>query len=243
MSSPQSNVNFPVLPKEIWFKILEICELDSLYPMYWVNKLFQQIMKNMNLLPLFICSVRDIDTCKYSREHLESSTKDFFSHHKSLQKIKHYKLGFLTPKELLYLFEQLNESIFMINMLEICVNIFYPDSFLQILEHVHRFPNITMLSLVNPITNDRKVPEICSKSTALQYLKLRDGILSSPMDFSRYSFVEFSLENMNCPDEISIIMPDCLEKCDLSCYQTMYGFVSNCLTEFHMSHCKKLNTL
>jgi hypothetical protein len=119
MSSPQSNINLPVLLKEIWSKIIEVCELDSLYPMYLVNKLFQQIIEDMKLLPpLCICSLRDLDMCEDSWENLESYTKDLLSHHKVLQEIKHYKLGFLTYAEPQELFNnsQLNS---MINMLEI----------------------------------------------------------------------------------------------------------------------------
>jgi hypothetical protein len=232
------------VPKDILFKVIEVCEPDSLYSMYLVNKSFQQIIEDMKLLSLFIYSVKDSDMCRDSWKDPESSIKDFLSHHhKFLQEIKHYKLRFLTHQEVLLYAFNYPQLISMINMLEIYVNICYPDRSLQILEQVHRFPNITMLSLVNIFITSVNFSKICFKSTTLRYLKLRDGILSSRMDFSLYSFVKFSLENMNCQNETSIIMPDCLKKCDLSCYQTMNELLSNCFTEFHMSHCKKLNTL
>jgi hypothetical protein len=79
-------------------------------------------------------------------------------------------------------------------------------------------------------------------------LKLRGGILSSSLiDFSTGSFVKFSLDNVDCENGTSIIMPNYLKKCDLSCYLShhvkMVGPLSNIIIKFQMSHCKELNTL
>jgi hypothetical protein len=201
MNSPQSNVNlpdFPVLLKEIWFKIIEICQLDSLYSMYLVNKLFQQRIKNKKLLPSRIFLVMDSTTCEYGRQNLENSTNDFLSHHKLLQGTKRYELKFLTYAELDKLFNNPQLSP-MINMLEIDTNIFRPIShYGSRLERVLYIPKIRMLSLVNIISIPRDFTEICSKNTFWRYLSLRNGILSSFMDFSTCSFVKFSLDNVNC---------------------------------------------
>jgi hypothetical protein len=243
MSSHQSNVNLLNLPKEIWFKIIEICQLDSLYSMYLVNKLFQQRIKNMNLLPpLWIWLVMSHIMYKYILKNPKRTTKFFLSHHKFLQETKHYKLGFLTHEKFLNPFDS-PQLISMINMLEIDVNIIHsPQSYQLIFEKVNRFPNIKILSFVNATILPRNLPELCSE-IPLRHLNLRDSILSSSMDFSTCSFVKLSLDNMNCRNGISIKMPDCLKKCDLSCYQTKIGLFSNCFVELQMSHCKKLNTL
>jgi hypothetical protein len=256
------------IPKDILFKVIEVCELDLLYSMYLVNKLFQQIIKDMKLLPpLWICSVKDPDMCKDSWENLESSTKDFLSHQKFLQEIKHCKLGFLTHEELLYLFDnpqlismdflshhKIHEELLylfnnprlisMVNMLEIDTYILrFGYGYQPILEKALQFPNITMLSLVDIIITSRNFSKICSKSPTLQYLNLRDGILSSLMDFSTCSFVNFSLDNMNCKSGTYIRMPHCLKKCDLSCYLVEGGLLPNSFIKFQMSHCKDLKTL
>jgi hypothetical protein len=243
MSSLQSNVNFPVLLSEIWFKIIEICELDSLYSMYCVSKLFQQIIEITNLLLFWICLVDDPDMCEFRRKNRKSSTNNFLCHHKFLQRIKHYKLEFLTHEELLYLFDN-PQLISMINMLEIntCI-IGSRYDYQPILKKALQFSKITTLSLVNTIIS-RNFPEIFSKNHSLQKLNFRNGILpSSSMDFSTCSFVEFSLDNMDCKSGTSIKMPDCLKECDLSCYLIEIGLLPDSFIEFQMSHCKKLNTL
>jgi hypothetical protein len=238
MNSPQSNVNLLNLPEEIWLEIIEVCELDSLYSMYLVNKLFQQRMKNMNLLPLWTCSVSNSSTCKTNRENLEKFTNNFLSHHKFLQWIKHHKLEFLTYPELDKLFKNSQLSP-MINMLEID----FKHVNWTILESVRYFPNITMLSFLNVLMISEKFPEICSKNHFLQYLNLRDGVLPLFMDFGTCSFVNFSLDNVTCINGTSIKMPHCLKKCDLSCYQMQIGLLLNSSIEFQMSHCKELKIL
>jgi hypothetical protein len=244
MNSPQSNVNFPVLPKEIWFKILEICEFDSLYPMYWVNKLFQRRIEDKQLpFPFRICSVNSSIICEDSLKNLESSTKDFLSHHKFLRRIKHYKLEFLTHLEFKVLFDN-PQLRFMINMLEIDTDILHSGYGYQLpLERALQFPNVTMLSLVNARIISGNFTEICSKSHILRYLKLCDGILSSFMDFGTCSFVNFSLDHMYFKSDTYIKMPHCLKKCDLNCCLIEKGLLPNSSIEFQMSHCKELKTL
>jgi hypothetical protein len=244
MNPHQSNVNLPGLPEEIWFEIIEVCELDSLYSMYLVNKLFQQRMKNMNLLPLWIFSVSNSFTCEINRENLERFTINFLGHHKFLQWIKHHKLEFLTYSELDKLFNNQKLSS-MINMLEIDISYIVCSgyNYQSILEKVLHFPNITMLSLVRSRVIPRDFPEICSKNHFLQYLNLCDGILPLFMDFGTCSFVNFSLDNVSCKSGTSIKMPCCLKKCDLSCYQSHVGLLPNNSIEFQMSHCKELKTL
>jgi hypothetical protein len=241
MDSHQSDVNFSDLPEETWLEIIKVCEPDSLYAIYLVNKLFQQRIKNRELLPFRICLVMEPEMCEYGRKNLENSTKDFLSHHKFLQKIKHYKLEFLTHEEFLNHFNN-PQLISMINMLEIGVNTFYPDSYLSILEQVYRFPNIKMLSLINCIIPENSL-ESCFKNHSLRYLSFRDGILSSFIDFSTCSFVKFSLEDANCLNGTSITMPRCLKKYDLSCGLIDVVSSSNYTVKFRMSHCKKLKTL
>jgi hypothetical protein len=236
--SHQSNVNFPVLPKEIWFKILEICEFDSLYSMYWVNKLFQQIMKNMNLLPLWTCVVSDSSTCKTNRENIKKFTNYFLRHHKLLKRIKNHIVEFRKYPELDKLFKNSQLSP-MINMLEIDFK--YDDW--SMLESVRYFPNITMLSLLNTPIISKDFLEICSKNSFLRYLNLCCGELPLSMDFSTCSFVNFSLNNMNCEDETSIKMPCCLKKCYLKFDLREVDLLPNSSIEFQMSHCKELNTL
>jgi hypothetical protein len=243
MDSHQSDVNFSDLPEATWLEIIKVCESDSLYSIYLVNKLFQQIIKNKELLPFRICLVMDPTTCKYGRQNLENSTIDFLSHHKFLQKNKRYELKFLTYAEFDKRFNnpQLNP---MINMLEIDTDIFRPISdYGSILERVFYIPKLRILSLANIKTIPWNFTQIFSKNSFWQHLNICNGILSSFMDFSTCSFVKLSLDNINCRNGISIKMPHCLEECDLSCYQTKVGILSNCFTEFQMSHCKKLNTL
>jgi hypothetical protein len=243
MDSHQSNVNFTDLPEDIWLEIIKICEPDSLYSIYLVNKLFQQRIKNKKLLPFRICLVMDPTTCKYGRQNLENSTIDFLSHHKFLQKTNHYELKFLEYIEFDKRFNnpQLNP---MINMLEIDIKIFHPISeYRSRLERVFYIPKIRMLSLVNIETIPWKFTQIFSKNSFWRYLNLRNGILSSFMDFSTCSFVKFNLDNVNCQNDTYIKMPYCLKECDLNCYQTKVGILSNCFIKFQMSHCKELNTL
>jgi hypothetical protein len=226
------------LLKEIWFKILEVCELDSLYSMYLVNKLFQQRIKNMNLLPLWIYSVSTSFTCKINRENPERFTNKFLRRHKFLQRIKNHKLEFLTHEKLLELFNNLQLSP-MINMLEI--NFARDDR--SILESVRYFPNITMLSFLYPPIISENFAEICSKNHFLRYLSLCDSLLPLFMDFNTCSFVNFSLNNMTCESGTSIKMPCCLKKCDLMCHLVEGKLFPNSSIEFQMSHCKELNTL
>jgi hypothetical protein len=247
MDSHQSNVNFTDLPEDIWLEIIKVCEPKLLYSMYLVNKLFQQIIEDMNLLPpRLICSAKNLTMCKKSWENLENSTKDFLSHHKFLQETKHYELKFLTHEDLFL--NSFNKTLSsMINMLEIDTNINGSGSNYQsILESVFYLPNITVLSLAHLTTIPENISMICSKNS-LRYLKLRDGILYSFMDFSTCSFVNFSLDNMYCKNGTSIKMPHCLKKCDLSCYLSHHmkvvGPDSNIFVQFQMSHCKELKTL
>jgi hypothetical protein len=243
MNSHQSNVNFTDLPEDIWLEIIKICEPDSLYSMYLVNKLFQQRIKNKKLLPLWICLVMEPEMFEDSWKNLESSTNNFLSHHKFLQKTKHYKLEFLTHEKFINHFNNSHQSISMINMLEIDTDIFHPlDSYPSILEQLHRFPNIKMLSLINLIISENFLGS-CFKNHSLRYLSFRDAILSSFIDFSTCSFVKFSLDNANCKNGTSITMPCCLKKCDLSCCLMDVVLSSNYTVKFQMSHCKKLNTL
>jgi hypothetical protein len=243
-----SHQSLPDVHKDIWFEILKVCEPDLLYSMYLVNKLFQQIIEDMELLPpLWICSMKHSDICEYILENPESFAEfanDFLSHHKLLPRTKHYKLDFLTYIDLLELFKNTQLSS-MINMLEIdistmlCVGYDYQS----ILEKVLQFPNITMLSLVNATVISRDFPEICSKNHFLRYLNLCSGIWSSFLNFSTCSFVNFSLDNMNCKSGTYIRMPHCLKKCDLSCYLVEGGLLPNSFIKFQMSHCKDLKTL
>jgi hypothetical protein len=242
MDSHQSNVNFTDLPEDIWLKIIKICEPDSLYAIYLVNKLFQQRIKNKKLLPSRIFLVMDSTTCEYGRQNLKNSTIDFLSHHKFLQKTNHYELKFLEYAKFLELFKNLQLNP-MINMLEIGINIFHsPHNYRAILEQVHRFPNIKMLSLINLMISEN-ILEPCFKNHSLRYLSFRDGTLSSFIDFSMCSFVKFSLDSANCLNGTSITMPRCLKKCDLSCYLMDIASLSNYTVKFQMSHCKELNTL
>jgi hypothetical protein len=227
--------------KDTWFEIIKVCELDSLYSMYWVNKSFQQRIKNEKLLPLWICLVMEPDMCEDSRQNLESSTKDFLSQYKFLPEAKHYKLEFLIHEEFLYPFNNSQLSP-MINMLEINVNNIHSDSYRLILEKVHHFRNIKMLSLKNAKIS-RNFPELCSKNHSLRCFNLSYSMLFSSIDFSTCSFVEFSLDNMHYKNGTSIKMPRCLKKCDLSCCQMKIRLNSNYIIKFQMSHCKKLNTL
>jgi hypothetical protein len=243
-----SHQSLPDIHKDIWFEILKVCEPDLLYSMYLVNKLFQQIIEDMELLPpLWICSMEIPSICKYILENPESFAEfanDFLSHHKLLPRTKHYKLDFLTYIDLLELFKNTQLSS-MINMLEIdiltmlCIGYDYQS----ILEKVLQFPNITMLSLVNATKISRDFPEIYSKNTFLRYLKLRDGILSSFMDFGTCSFVNFSLDHMYFKSGTYIKMPHCLKKCDLMCHLMELELLPNSFIEFQMSHCKELETL
>jgi hypothetical protein len=245
--SKNSHQSLPDVHKDIWFEILKVCEPDLLYSMYLVNKLFQQIIEDMELLPpLWICSMEIPSICKYILENPESFAefaKDFLSHHKLLPRTKHYKLAFLTYIDLLELFKNTQLSS-MINMLEIdistmlCVGYDYQS----ILEKVLQFPNITMLSLVNATKISRDFPEIYSKNT-LRYLNIHNGIWSSFLNFSTCSFVDFSLDNMICKSGTSIKMPHCLKKCYLKCYLMEVELLSNYSIEFQMSHCKELETL
>jgi hypothetical protein len=241
------NVKLPDLPEEIWLKIIGFCELDSLCLIYLVSKTFQQRIKNKKPLPFRIFSVILINS-KDSRENPKSSTNDFLSHHKFLQRTEHYKLEFLEYMKLLNLLHFRN-PVFrsMINILEIDINIFYRgDNNASSLESIlYYLPNVTMLSFVMNTTTifHWSFPKTCSKSLFLQYLSLRNGILCLSMDFRTCSFVEFSLDNVTCKNYTSIIMPHCLKKCDLSCYQTKVGLNSNCIIELQMSNCKELKTL
>jgi hypothetical protein len=231
------------VPKDILFKVIEVCEPDSLYSMYLVNKSFQQIIEDMKLLLFRICSVKDPTTCNNSRRNLESFTNDFLGHHKFLQGIKHYKIEFWTYTELQERFNNPQLSP-MINLLEIDTNIFRPIyNYRSMLEKVLCLPKIRMLSLINVTTIPRKFAQICSKNTFWRYLKLRDGTLSLFMDFSTCSFVNFSLDNMNCKSGTYIKMPHCLKECDLSCYLMEVELLSNYSIKFQMSHCKDLKTL
>jgi hypothetical protein len=242
-NSHESNVNLLDLPEEIWLEIIEVCELDSLYPIYCVNKLFRQIMKNMNLLPLWICSVNNFSTCRSRQQNPESFTSNFLRHHKFLQKIKRYKLEFLTHEELLNPFNN-PQLISMINMLEIDTCILGSRyDYQPILEKALQLPNIIMLSLVNINITSGNFPRICSENQFLQYLRLRDGILSSFINFSTCSFVDFSLDNIYFESDTSIKMPHCLKKCDLNCYLIEKGLLPNSFIKFQMSHCKELKTL
>jgi hypothetical protein len=192
----------------------------------------------MNLLPpRLIYSVKIFTMWEKSWENLENSTKDFLSHHKFLQETKHYELEFLTYTELPKLFNNLQLSP-MINMLEID----FEYDYRPILESVLYPPNITILSLVRLTTIPENFSRICSKNS-LRYLKLRNGVLSSSMDFSTCSFVNFRLDSMGCESDTSIKMPHCLKKCDLSCYLMEEELLSNYFIEIQMSHCKELKTL
>jgi hypothetical protein len=244
-----SHQSLPDIHKDIWFKILKVCEPDLLYSMYLVNKLFQQIIEDMKLLPpLWICSMRHPDNiCEYIMEKSERFAElanDFLSHYKLLPRTKHYKLDFLTYIDFLRLFRNSQLSS-MINMLEIDISTMFCAGYdyQSIIEKVLQFPNITMLSLVNATVISRDFPEICSKNHFLRYLNLCSGIWSSFLNFSTCSFVNFSLDNMICKSGTSIKMPDCLKKCYLYCYLMEVELLSNSSIEFHMSHCKELKTL
>jgi hypothetical protein len=243
-NSHQSNVNFTDLPEDIWLKIIKICEPDLLYSMYWVNKLLQQRIRNKKLLPLCICLVLDPPykwecNCKEP----ESCPKIFLCHHKLLQENKCYRLVFQTRRAFLNPFKHPHESLFMINMLEIDTRIFRPrDSYRSISRAMHGFPNIEMLSLTNLMITE-KFSKLYFNNHSLRYLSLRGGILSSSMDFSTCSFVEFSLNNVGCKNRASITMPDCLEKCELCCYLIEVKVSLSYPVIFQMGHCKKLKKL
>jgi hypothetical protein len=229
--------------KDIWLEIIKVCEPDFLYSMYLVNKLFQQIIEDMNLLPpRLIYSAKTLTRCEESWENLENSTKYFLSQHKFLQETKHYELKFLTHEDLLL--NSFNKTLSsMINMLEIDTYIISSGpNYQSILESVFYLPNITILSLAHLTIIPENISMVCSKNS-LRYLKLRNGILYSFMDFSTCSFVNFSLDDMGCKNGTSIKMPHCLKKCDLSCYLRKDELLPNYIIKFQMSHCKELKTL
>jgi hypothetical protein len=247
--SKNSHQSLPDVHKDIWFEILKVCEPNLLYSMYLVNKLFQQIIEDMELLPPFrIFSMMFPIRCEDSRQNLESSTTDFFNHHKLLQRTKHYELKFLTHEELMELFNNSKFST-MINMLEIDIPyiVYSQYNHQSIIEKVLQFPNITMLSLVGATLIPNDFLEACSKNPFLQYLNLRNGTWYSFMNFSKCSFVNLSLDNMNCINGTSIEMPCCLKKCYLNC--SLYCSLveaelpPNSSIKIQMSHCKELKTL